>query len=253
MLQGTIAKALRRLAGMASAAVPHATIDWASARVRGRVLTLPLTGALSGAWTSHLAGLVERLPQQPGVDTIEVGAAHITVAPVRRGGAADVHDLLERLVEETNATFAQEDDATVAVAPVDRHERTRSIAGSVALIVLAGAAVALQWAEWEAPVRPVVVLTFVVFGPGWAILRLWDLADGWIGVGLVIALSLSLAMVVAGATVYAGVWSPLGTLCGLAGLTILAAVVALLRVRGHARGAPPVLVGPWSVTPGPDR
>jgi hypothetical protein len=227
---------------MARAAGPHATIDWASARVRGRVLTLPLTGRLSGAWTSHLALLVEGLPPQPGVRTIEVSATHVTVAPIRRGGASDVHDLLQHLVDETNATFADED--AFDAAPVDRHARKRSVGVSLALIALAGAAVALQWADWEAPVRAVVVLAFIVFGPGWAILRLWNLADGWAGMGLVIALSLSLAMVIAGATVYAGVWSPLGTLSGLAGLTILAATVALVRARGQAPITRTILVSP---------
>ncbi len=141
---------------------------------------------------------------------------------------------MEHLVAETNAAFAGRADSR-EIERTDRATRTRSIGASLLLIVLAGAAVALQWADWEAPVRAVVVLAFIVFGPGWAVLRLWDLAGGWAGVGLIIALSLSLAMVVASATAYAGIWSPLGAVCGLAGLTIFAAVASLVRVRGQAR------------------
>lgn len=227
---------------MASSMTPSAQIDWTSAEVRGGELSLPLKGRLSGAWTTHLAGLVERLPPQDGVQTIAVGPAHITVSRIRRGRAPDVHDLLEHLVAETNATFADH-DAAESLEDAQRR-RTRSAWASLLLMVLAGAAVALQWADWDAPVRGVVVLAFVVFGPGPAILRLWDLAGGWSGVGLGIALSLSLAMVVATTTAYAGVWSPLGALCGLAGLTVVAAVVSLFRVRGQAPAAPTALVSP---------
>ena len=89
---------------------------------------------------------------------------------------------MEHLVAETNAAFADED--VWELEETDRSTRTRSIGASLLLIVLAGAAVALQWADWQAPVRAVVVLAFIVFGPGWAVLRLWDLAGGWAGVGL---------------------------------------------------------------------
>ena len=137
---------------------------------------------------------------------------------------------------ETNELFADEDAS--ADAGRDRRTRLRSIIVSSLLIALAAAAVALQWADWVVPVRAAVVLTFVVIGPGWAILRLWNLAGGWVGAGLVIAFSLSLAMIVSGATVYAGIWSPLGALCGLAAVTILAAGISLIQGRVHTTSAP---------------
>jgi hypothetical protein len=221
---------------MAGRQEPRATIDWTSADVRDGVLRVPLTGRVSGAWTTRLTGLVRRLPPSSGAWSIEVGAASITVAPIRRGGAPDVHGLLERLVAETNASFAEPD--APAHGGTDRWTRTRTIWASLLLIGLAAAAVALQWVDWIVPVRAVVVLTFIVFGPGWAILRLWDLAGGWAGVGLVVALSLSLAMVVSGVTAYAGAWSPLGALSGLAGLTILAACASLARRPPRALPAP---------------
>lgn len=215
---------------MASRGAPQAKIDWASAEVRNGALSLPLDGWLSGSWIGHLAELVERLPPSPDGLTISVTAAHIHVAPIRRGAATDVHQLLEQLVAETNAAFASEEDEREG-AERDRRGRARSIAVSVSLIALAAAAVALQWADWAVPVRAVVVMTFITIAPGWALLRVWGLAEGWAGVGLAIAVSLSLAMALAGATVYAGIWSPLGALAGLAGITIVAAAVSLVRAR----------------------
>lgn len=225
-----VVRGWRSLALMASPGAPHATIDWAAAEIRDGVLTLPLTGWLSGAWTGHLADLIERLPPDRDGMTVTVTAGHVHVAPVRRGVAPDVHDLLEPLIEETNAAFAS--DAQLRQhSDGRRRDGLRSVGTSVALIVLALAAVGLQWADWQLPARAVVVVTFVVVAPGWALLRIWGLADGWAGTGLAIAVSLSLAMVFAGITVYAGIWSPLGALAGLAGITILAAGVSLARAR----------------------
>lgn len=219
---------------MASPAAPNATIDWASAEVRGGELTLPLKGWLSGAWVGHLVGLVAGLPVSADGLTITVTSGHIRVTPVRRGAAPDVHALLECLVDETNAAFATDQDERED-AERDRRARARSIATSLLLMALAVAAVALQWAEWSAPIRAIVVLTFIVVAPGWALLRVWGLAGDWAGVGLAIALSLALAMVLAAATIYAGIWSPLGALAGLAAITVLACVVSLTRVRRPLR------------------
>lgn len=115
------------------------------------------------------------------------------------------------------------------------HRSRGAIAGSLALMVLAAGAVALQWASWEAPVRAVVVVTFVVIGPGWAVLRLWGLDRGWEGIGLVLAVSLALAMVVAGGAVYAGWWSPLRILEILAGVTVVASLASLVRALDPVR------------------
>jgi hypothetical protein len=108
-----------------------------------------------------------------------------------------------------------------------------SVLGSLLLIVLAILALAVQGIS-SGPVRPAVVLGFVAFGPGWAILRLWSLASGWAGLALVLSVSLGLAMVVSGGMLYAGVWSPLASLAVLAGITVVAACVSLAR-HGGAR------------------
>jgi hypothetical protein len=110
-----------------------------------------------------------------------------------------------------------------------------SPAGSFGLIALAVLALAAQAVDWSVPVRPVIVLAFVAVGPGWAILRPFGLARGWAGFGLVIAVSLALAMLVSGAMLYAGVWSPFASLVVLATVTVAGAVVSLAGA-----GAPPL-------------
>jgi hypothetical protein len=98
---------------------------------------------------------------------------------------------------------------------------------------LAAVAVALQATGWSSPVRTVVVVAFVSVGPGWAVLGVWDLAHGWAGVAIAIALSLSLATIVPGAFLYAGHWSPNWTLASLAALTFLASSATVVRHLMH--------------------
>ena len=119
--------------------------------------------------------------------------------------------------------------------------KSGSVAGSVALLGLALIVVALQGTSWGVPVRAIVVTTFIAFAPGFAILRLWGLASGWAGLGLAIAVSLSLATIVAGAMLYAGAWSPFASLLVLAGLTALASVISLVRAGRQALRKPMLL------------
>jgi len=116
----------------------------------------------------------------------------------------------------------------VALLP-DRDERLAALR-----VVLAMLAVALQDARWSTSVRAPVVLAFLAFVPGWAILAVWDLARGWAGIGLMIAVSISLAVIVPGALMYAGTWSPFTALVILAGVTEVASLAAILRpVSAH--------------------
>ena len=108
-----------------------------------------------------------------------------------------------------------------------RGENASFYVGPVLLTQLAAVAVALQVTGWSSPVPPLVVLAFVCIGPGWAILRFWDLARGWAGVGLAVAVSLSLAIIVPGVLLYAGAWSPLAALVILAGVTVLASIATV--------------------------
>jgi hypothetical protein len=54
---------------------------------------------------------------------------------------------------------------------------------------------------------------------------------------LAIALSLSLATIVPGALLYAGLWSPLSALVALAGITVLVSGVTIARGPFGSRGA----------------
>jgi hypothetical protein len=124
-----------------------------------------------------------------------------------------------------------------------RGESASFYVGPVLLTQLAAVAVVLQVTGWSSPVPPLVVLAFVCIGPGWAILRLWDLARGWAGVGLAVAVSLSLAIIVPGVLLYAGAWSPLAALVILAGVTVLASIATVahpsrLRVMGIGEDHP---------------
>jgi hypothetical protein len=229
------APTLRIVGPMAGNAAAYGKIDWVSAEVRAGTLTLPLEGRTSPAWTARLRDLVAGADlDHDGWDAVEVTRAHVKVRAIRSGVATDLHELLERLVTQANADFAPP-PALPPPAPVD-HGTRGAVAGSIALILLALGAVALQWADWEVPVRAIVVVAFVVIGPGWAVLRLWGLARGWDGLALALAVSLALAMVVAGITVYAGWWSPLGTLEALAAVTVVAALASLVRA-GRDRSA----------------
>jgi hypothetical protein len=133
---------------MVNLGAPLATIDWESAEVRGTELTLPLHGRLSAASVDHMRDLVRRLPPAAERRTIAVRKTSIKVSPVRRGVAPDLHQLLERLVADTNAAASEE-----AAARARRHSRRTdgwAKAAAALLIVLVGAAVAIQWTEWDA-------------------------------------------------------------------------------------------------------
>jgi hypothetical protein len=99
------------------------------------------------------------------------------------------------------------------------------------LMQFAALAITLQATRSTSPIRALIPLAFVSVGPGWALLRLWDLTRGWAGLALAIALSLSLATIVPGALLYAGLWSPLSALVALAGITVLASAAIIVRGR----------------------
>lgn len=213
---------------MARGAGSYGKIDWASAEVSAGTLTLQLTGELSRAWAKHLAGLIAGLDHpRGGWGSIQVTRKYVKVDSVRHGAAPDLHHFLGCAVTQTNAAFAP-----AGLVPVTEHEdrvRSGSVAGSVLLVALALIAIALQRTSWAVPVRPIIVVTFITVGPGWAILRLWGLASGWAGLALVIALSLSLAMIVSGIMLYAGAWSPFASLVALASVTVAASAISLVR------------------------
>jgi len=213
---------------MALADGPHAKIDWSSAEVRAGTLTLSLRGAPTSVWAEHLADLLSKSDHRGRMwGSVEVTRKYVKVDSVQMGVAHDLHRVLEGAVTETNVALA----SNGVVSGRRSHDRvsSASIAGSVFLVALSVLAVALQRANWSVPVRPIIVVTFITVGPGWAILRLWQLASGWAGVALVLAISLSLAMIVSGLLLYLGAWSPFASIVALASITVALSAISFAR------------------------
>jgi hypothetical protein len=100
------------------------------------------------------------------------------------------------------------------------------------LSLLAVTVAVLVLLDVQSPVRVVLVLLFVTTVPGWALLDWQGLARGWLGAGLAVATSVSLATVIATAQVYAGAWSPTATVLVLVLVTVTACALSLRRRRG---------------------
>ncbi len=85
-----------------------------------------------------------------------------------------------------------------------------------------------------AVIRPIVVLWFLFICPGMAFVRLLRLNEGITQLTLAIALSLALDAIVAGTMLYAGIWSPKGTLGIVIMLSLLGAALQIDTMRGGA-------------------
>lgn len=115
----------------------------------------------------------------------------------------------------------------------------------IAVIVAAVAAVALVVADAGGAARHVVVLAFLMLGPGLAVVGLLRLGDPVAELAIGVALSVVIDGLVASASMYAGVWSPEGFLIAVAGIAIACSALGLALVRGErapdglaARGGP---------------
>lgn len=102
-------------------------------------------------------------------------------------------------------------------------------AAIVPLVLLS--AVGLAAAGVPEPVRAVCVATFVLVGPGWAVLAAWNLVAGPLGVALAVATSIALAVCLAVLQLYTGTWSPIATFLGLISITVGGVVTTLVRAR----------------------
>lgn len=116
-------------------------------------------------------------------------------------------------------------------------QRIRSVWPKLLLISGAAAAV-LAFGGVHSGVRLPVVLWFLLVCPGTALVRLLDLEDLLAELAVGIALSAALAIIVSGAMLYAGAWSPNATLAVLLGITIFGAMVDMRRGRSsvHQEG-----------------
>ena len=94
---------------MAQRKESHGEIDWSAAEVEDSVLTVPLSGEPSKAWTDRVAEVVERLERGGGGwDAVKVGRKAIEVGGVQAGAEGDLRHFLEGAVMQANADFAPE-------------------------------------------------------------------------------------------------------------------------------------------------
>ena len=101
-----------------------------------------------------------------------------------------------------------------------------------AVVLLAAAATVLVTAaDGASPLRTVIVLAFVALGPGLALVPLIDIGEAWSELTLALAVSLALDVLIAGALVYAGVWSSATALAILVAVSVLGAAAQLRRGR----------------------
>jgi hypothetical protein len=89
----------------------------------------------------------------------------------------------------------------------------------------------------NSPLRPALVLPFLVLAPGMALVRLLRIPDPIAVIMLAIAISLALGGVVAGTMVYTGTWSPVGGLLGLTLFTFAVNVTDVV-VSSRSKAAP---------------
>jgi uncharacterized membrane protein len=79
------------------------------------------------------------------------------------------------------------------------------------------------------PVRPVLVVPFLLICPGMALVRRFRLAEWWLELLLAIGVSVAVDTLLATAMVYAGVWSPRLLLAVLVWLSLIAGIEELIR------------------------
>ncbi|MFI4993265.1 MAG: hypothetical protein ACHQCH_06575 [Solirubrobacterales bacterium] len=81
-------------------------IDWASAEIKDRVLTVRLTGKAGRGWAMHFNGVLGLLEQNAARwGEITVRKDTIEVADVQEGSERDLRHLLESALLQVNADF----------------------------------------------------------------------------------------------------------------------------------------------------
>jgi hypothetical protein len=88
---------------------PQASIDWASAEVRGGELTVELAGEANAEWAERVQAIVERLDRPgSGWGTAKVSKSTVKVEDVTAGAEEDLRHLLDGAVQQANADYAPE-------------------------------------------------------------------------------------------------------------------------------------------------
>jgi hypothetical protein len=100
------------------------------------------------------------------------------------------------------------------------------------MLVLAGAAELVVFADGQGPVRVALVFVFLMLAPGWVAVRLIDPPlDLPSRLGLAVALSLALSMAVATVLLYLRFWSMPVALTIVVGLTVIGVLLDLPSSR----------------------
>jgi hypothetical protein len=102
------------------------------------------------------------------------------------------------------------------------------------ILLVGGAAGALFATGWQSPVRVVLVLGFLLFGPGLALGELLELRDAVQRLAVATGASLALETIVALGLIYAGAYSPelgFAIVFGISAGALAAAVVRTVRRR----------------------
>jgi hypothetical protein len=95
------------------------------------------------------------------------------------------------------------------------------------ILISAAAAGYVTFAQVESVVRPVVTLWFLLLCPGMAFVQLLRLGDRVAELSLALALSLALNMLLAGAMLYSGMWSPQASLLIIICVTTIGVVIRI--------------------------
>ena len=109
---------------------------------------------------------------------------------------------------------------------------------SFGLLLLSGATELVVFSDGHGPIRLGLVLAFLFFAPGWALVRLVDLEMSPMSrVGLALGLSIAVDMAAASAVLYARVWSAELALTLVVAVVVLAVLLDLPPSRRSIRAA----------------
>lgn len=118
----------------------------------------------------------------------------------------------------------------------------------LALVAVIAAAVVIF--DAPSPVRPLAVLIFLGFGPGLSIIGLLGISDLTQKLVMGMGVSLAMATIVAGLSIYTGLWSPLGILLVLTAMTLVGAGLQIWTV---AKPLPGPIPAPVTYDTNPDQ
>ncbi len=102
----------------------------------------------------------------------------------------------------------------------------------VILTISAAAVEALALVDVGMPIRPIIMMWFLIICPGMAFVHLLQIQDPLSEIVLAVALSLVLDLLIAAAVLYAGLWSPDLILNILKVLTLSGVLLQLFRWYG---------------------